>query len=167
MARPHARRRRGPLFVARLLVRFASEDIGIADPHAIQQALTAWDVYERLGSPEGELAIAQAVVYLATAPKSIAVHRGFDAAHRAARRTGSLMPTAHILNAPTRLMKDLGYGKDYQCDPDTTDVFSGADYFPDGMDQETYYRPTRNGYESQVSERLRHWAGLRARGRSG
>lgn len=146
-----------PLFVARRLARFASEDIGIADPHALQQALAAWDVYERLGSPEGELAIAQAVVYLATAPKSIAVYRGFNAAHRAARRTGSLMPPAHILNAPTRLMKDLGYGKDYQYDPDTPDGFSGADYFPDAMDHETYYQPTRNGYEAQISERLRHW----------
>ncbi|MER7779971.1 replication-associated recombination protein A [Streptomyces sp. NPDC096191] len=156
-----------PLFVARRLVRFASEDIGIADPHAIQQALAAWDVYERLGTPEGELAIAQAVVYLATAPKSIAVYRGFNAAHRSARRTGSLMPPAHILNAPTRLMKDLGYGQDYQYDPDTTDGFSGADYFPDDMDRETYYQPTRNGYEAQISERLRHWAALRARRRSG
>jgi putative ATPase len=156
-----------PLFVARRLVRFANEDIGIADPHAIQQALAAWDVYERLGSPEGELAIAQAVLYLATAPKSIAVYRGFNAAHRSARRTGSLMPPAHILNAPTRLMKDLGYGKDYQYDPDTTGGFSGADYFPDDMDRETYYQPTRNGYEAQISERLRHWAALRARRRSG
>ncbi|MFJ8949211.1 replication-associated recombination protein A [Streptomyces sp. NPDC102381] len=155
-----------PLFVARRLVRFASEDIGIADPHALQQTLAAWDVYERLGSPEGELAIAQAVVYLATAPKSIAVYRGFNAAHRAARRTGSLMPPAHILNAPTRLMKNLGYGKDYQYDPDTTDGFSGADYFPDDMDRETYYQPTRNGYEAQIGERLRHWAALRRQHRN-
>ncbi|MFH8706120.1 replication-associated recombination protein A [Streptomyces rubrogriseus] len=156
-----------PLFVARRLVRFANEDIGISDPHAVQQALAAWDVYERLGSPEGELAIAQAVVYLATAPKSIAVYRGFNSAHRAARRTGSLMPPAHILNAPTRLMKDIGYGKDYQYDPDTTDGFSGADYFPDGMNRETYYQPTRNGYEAQITERLRHWATLRARRQRG
>ncbi|MHC5262649.1 replication-associated recombination protein A [Streptomyces sp. UC4497] len=155
-----------PLFVARRLVRFASEDIGIADPHALQQTLAAWDVYERLGSPEGELAIAQAVVYLATAPKSIAVYRGFNAAHRAARRTGSLMPPAHILNAPTRLMKNLGYGKGYQYDPDTTDGFSGADYFPDDMDRETYYEPTRNGYEAQINERLRHWAALRSQRRN-
>ncbi|WP_426497269.1 hypothetical protein [Streptomyces sp. D54] len=156
-----------PLFVARRLVRFANEDIGLADPHAIQQALAAWHVYERLGSPEGEPAIAQAAVYLATAPKSIAVYRGFDAAHRSARRTGSLMPPAHILNAPTRLMKDLGYGKDHQYDPDTTDGFSGADYFPDDMNHETYYQPTRNGYEAEVSERLRHWDTLRARPHSG
>ncbi|MGO4649650.1 replication-associated recombination protein A [Nocardia sp. 2YAB30] len=152
-----------PLYVARRLVRFAGEDIGMADPHAVQQALAAWDVYERLGSPEGELAIAQAVVYLATAPKSIAVYRGFDAAHSAARRTGSLMPPAHILNAPTRLMKDLGYGKDYQYDPDTADGFSGADYFPGDMDRETYYQPTQNGHEAQITEHLRHWAATRAR----
>ncbi|MER8003920.1 replication-associated recombination protein A, partial [Streptomyces sp. NPDC095613] len=99
--------------------------------------------------------------------KSIAVYRGFNAANRSARRTGSLMPPAHILNAPTRLMKDLGYGKDYQYDPDTTDGFSGADYFPNGMARETYYQPTRNGYEAQITERLRHWAALRARRRSG
>ncbi|MET7685046.1 replication-associated recombination protein A [Streptomyces sp. NPDC005423] len=152
-----------PLFIARRLTRFANEDIGMADPHAVQQTLAAWDVYERLGSPEGELAIAQAVVYLATAPKSIAVYRGFNAAHRSARRTGSLMPPAHILNAPTRLMKDLGYGKGYQYDPDTADGFSGADYFPEDMSRETYYEPTRNGYEAQIAERLRQWAALRAR----
>ncbi|MDX3233023.1 replication-associated recombination protein A [Streptomyces sp. ME19-01-6] len=152
-----------PLFIARRLTRFANEDIGMADPHAVQQTLAAWDVYERLGSPEGELAIAQAVVYLATAPKSIAVYRGFNAAHRSARRTGSLMPPAHILNAPTRLMKDLGYGKGYQYDPHTADGFSGADYFPENMSRETYYEPTRNGYEAQIAERLRQWAALRAR----
>lgn len=151
-----------PLFIARRIVRFANEDIGIADPEAVHQALTAWDVYERLGSPEGELAIAQAVVYLATAPKSIAVYRGFSAATAAAKRTGSLIPPAHILNAPTRLMKDLGYGKGYRYDPDTETGFSGADYFPDGMDRERYYEPTGNGYERQITERLRHWDALRA-----
>lgn len=151
-----------PLFIARRIVRFANEDIGIADPEAVHQALTAWDVYERLGSPEGELAIAQAVVYLATAPKSIAVYRGFGAATAGAKRTGSLMPPAHILNAPTRLMKDLGYGKGYRYDPDTETGFSGADYFPDGMDRERYYEPTGNGYERQITERLRHWDALRA-----
>jgi putative ATPase len=151
-----------PLYIARRIVRFASEDVGIADPNAIQQALAAWDVYERLGSPEGELAIAQAVVYLATAPKSIAVYRGLTAATRAARETGSLMPPAHILNAPTRLMKDLGYGREYQYDPDTEDGFSGADYFPEGMERTTFYRPTGNGYEQQVRQRLRRWAQMRA-----
>jgi putative ATPase len=151
-----------PLYIARRIVRFASEDVGIADPNAIQQALAAWDVYERLGSPEGELAIAQAVVYLATAPKSIAVYRGLNAATRAARETGSLMPPAHILNAPTRLMKDLGYGRGYQYDPDVEDGFSGADYLPEGMERTTFYRPTGNGYEQQVRQRLRRWAQMRA-----
>jgi putative ATPase len=151
-----------PLYIARRIVRFASEDVGIADPNAIQQALAAWDVYDRLGSPEGELAIAQAVVYLATAPKSIAVYRGLNAATRAARETGSLMPPAHILNAPTRLMKDLGYGRGYQYDPDVEDGFSGADYLPEGMERTTFYRPTGNGYEQQVRQRLQRWAQMRA-----
>jgi len=150
-----------PLFIARRLVRFANEDIGIADPQAVQQALAAWDVYERLGSPEGELAIAQAVVYLATAPKSIGVYRGFEEAMSSAKRTGSLAPPMHIRNAPTRLMKDIGYGKGYQYDPELAEGFSGADYFPDDMDRETFYRPTRNGYEAQISERLERWAAMR------
>jgi putative ATPase len=155
-----------PLFIARRVVRFANEDIGTADPQAVQQALAAWDVYERLGSPEGELAIAQAVVYLATCPKSIAVYRGFETARRRARETGSLMPPAHLLNAPTRLMKDIGYGKGYQYDPETEDGFSGADYFPDDMERETYYRPHGEGHERAIGERLRRWEALRAeRGR--
>ncbi|BCW48093.1 AAA family ATPase [Arthrobacter sp. StoSoilB13] len=147
-----------PLFIARRITRFATEDIGMADPNAIQQALAAWDIYERLGSPEGELAIAQAVLYLATAPKSIGVYRGFNKATAAAKRTGSLMPPAHILNAPTRLMKDLGYGKGYQYDPDTDTGFSGADYFPHGMTRQTFYEPTANGYERSITERLKLWA---------
>ncbi|WP_457967086.1 replication-associated recombination protein A [Arthrobacter sp. D1-29] len=155
-----------PLFIARRITRFATEDIGMADPNAVQQALAAWDVYERLGSPEGELAIAQAVLYLATAPKSIGVYRGFNRARAAARGTGSLMPPAHILNAPTRLMKDLGYGKGYQYDPDTDTGFSGADYFPDGMPRQTFYEPTTNGYERAITERLRHWAQRRTAGPS-
>ncbi|WP_454932134.1 replication-associated recombination protein A [Actinomyces oricola] len=150
-----------PLYIARRLVRFATEDVGIADPQAVQQALAAWDVYERLGSPEGELAIAQAVVYLATAPKSIAVYRGLGAARKLARRTGSLMPPAHILNAPTRLMKELGYGRGYQYDPDTPEGFSGADYFPEGMERERLYRPTTQGYERVVGDRLAAWEHLR------
>ena len=153
-----------PLYIARRLVRFANEDIGIADPQAIQQALAAWDVYERLGSPEGELAIAQAVVYLATAPKSIAVYRGLSRAMRAAKQSGSLMPPAHVLNAPTALMKQLGYGKGYEYDPDTAEGFSGQSYFPDGMERERYYEPTRNGYEKAIVERLEHWERLRAAG---
>lgn len=151
-----------PLFIARRITRFANEDIGMADPQAVQQALAAWDVYERLGSPEGEIAIAQAVLYLSTAPKSIGVYRSFNKAWAAAKRTGSLMPPAHILNAPTKLMKDLGYGQGYQYDPDTDTGFSGADYFPDDMPRETFYEPTTVGYERAITERLRHWARLRA-----
>ena len=154
-----------PLYVARRLVRFASEDVGMADPAALQTTLVAWDAYERLGSPEGELAIAQAVVYLATAPKSIAVYRGYGRAARLARETGSLMPPAHILNAPTRLMKELGYGEGYEYDPDTADGFSGADYLPDGVERQPLYEPTANGHERRIRERLEHWQGLRARKR--
>jgi len=154
-----------PLYVARRLVRFASEDIGMADPAALRMTLAAWDAYERLGSPEGELAIAQAVVYLATAPKSIAIYRGYGRAARLARETGSLMPPAHILNAPTRLMKELGYGEGYEYDPDTADGFSGADYLPDGVERRPLYGPTANGHERHIRERLEYWKGLRARKR--
>ena len=156
-----------PRYVARRLVRFASEDVGMADPSALQTALAAWEAYERLGSPEGELAIAQAVVHLATAPKSVALYRGLGRAREAARRTGSLAPPAHILNAPTRLMKELGYGEGYEYDPDAADGFSGADYFPDGYPprsaREPFYAPTVNGYERRIRERLAHWEGLRRR----
>ncbi|MBY3989590.1 replication-associated recombination protein A [Rhodococcus fascians] len=154
-----------PLYVVRRLVRFANEDIGIADPQAVQQALAAWDVYERLGSPEGELAIAQAVVYLATSPKSIAVYRGLNAAMKAARTTGSLAPPLHSLNAPTRLMKDIGYGKDYSYDPDSPDGFSGANYFPDDMDRQIFYQPSDFGHEQNVRKRLAYWADLRSKAR--
>lgn len=150
-----------PLYIARRLVRFANEDIAIADPQAVHQALAAWDVYERLGSPEGELAIAQAVVYLAAAPKSIAVYRGLNRAMRAAKGSGSLMPPAHILNAPTPLMKTLGYGEGYEYDPDTATGFSGQNYFPDGMTRQRFYEPTNNGYERAITDRLHHWAQLR------
>ncbi|TFB87401.1 replication-associated recombination protein A [Cryobacterium algoricola] len=150
-----------PLFIARRITRFATEDIGMADPNAVQQALAAWDVYDRLGSPEGELALAQAVIYLATAPKSIGVYRGFNKARAAAKRSGSLMPPAHILNAPTRLMKDLGYGDGYQYDPDTENGFSGANFFPEGLARQTFYEPTDAGYERAISARLHHWAQLR------
>ena len=152
-----------PLYIARRLVRFANEDIAVADPQAIHQAMAAWDVYERLGSPKGELAIAQAVVYLATAPKSVAVYRGFSSALKAAKQTGSLAPPLHILNAPTRLMKNLGYGKEYQYDPDAQDGFSGANYFPDAMERRTFYEPTDHGYERHIRDRLAGWAQLRAR----
>lgn len=150
-----------PLYVARRVVRFATEDIGMADPQALPQALAAWDAYQRLGSPEGELAIAQAVVYLATAPKSVAVYRGMGEAMKAARKSGSLAPPAHILNAPTGLMRDLGYGAGYQYDPDAAEGFSGADYFPEGAARQRFYRPTLAGYEREVSQRLDHWDRLR------
>lgn len=154
-----------PLYIARRLVRFANEDIAIADPQAVHQALAAWDVYERLGSPEGELAIAQAVVYLATAPKSIAVYRGFGAARKLAKKTGSLMPPANILNAPTKLMKNLGYGEGYEYDPDRPGGFSGANYFPEEMEPERMYRPTSNGYERVIGEKLSEWHRMRAQKR--
>ena len=146
-----------PRYIARRVARFAVEDIGLADPAALPTALAAWDAYERLGSPEGELAIAAAVTYLATAPKSNAVYTAFSAAQAAARATGSLMPPAHILNAPTRLMKDLGYGAGYAYDHAADDAFSGQDYFPPGMERPTLYRPTNRGAEAAIAERLSAW----------
>ena len=151
-----------PRYIARRLVRFASEDVGMADPQALVQATLAWETYERLGSPEGELAIAQAVVYLGTAPKSNAVYAAFGAAMRAAKQTGSLAPPAHILNAPTRLMKDLGYGAGYAYDHDAEEAFSGQNYFPDGMERAEFYRPADRGFERQVAQRMAHWADLRS-----
>jgi putative ATPase len=123
----------------------------------------AKDAYDFLGTPEGELALAQACVHMACAPKSNAVYTAFSAARRAAKETGSLMPPAHIRNAPTRLMKDLGYGKGYQYDPDTPEGFSGQNYFPDGMARQTYYRPKGDGAEARVKDRLDRWTALRAK----
>ena len=154
-----------PLYVARRMVRFAAEDVGLADPDALLQALAAWDTYERLGSPEGELALAQCVLYLATAPKSNAAYRAFGAAQAAAGETGSLMPPKHILNAPTRLMRDLGYGKGYAYDHDTEEGFSGQNYFPDGMARREFYRPVERGFEREIRKRLEYWAKLRDRAR--
>ena len=151
-----------PRFLARRLVRFAAEDIGMADPTALTQALAGWETYERLGSPEGELALAQVVVYLGTAPKSNAVYTAFSAARAAAKATGSLMPPAHILNAPTKLMKQLGYGEGYAYDHGTEDAFSGQNYFPDGMARETFYQPRDRGFEREIGKRLEYWAKLRA-----
>ncbi len=151
-----------PRFIARRLVRFAAEDIGMADPQALPQALAGWETYERLGSPEGELAIAQVVVYLGTAPKSNAVYTAYGAARAAAKATGSLMPPAHILNAPTKLMKQLGYGDGYAYDHSTEDAFSGQNYFPDGMNREQFYRPRDRGFEREIGKRLDYWAKLRA-----
>jgi putative ATPase len=151
-----------PLFIARRLVRAASEDIGEADPLSLVLANAAKDAYDFLGSPEGELALAQLVVHLAAAPKSNAVYTAFGAAMRAAKETGSLMPPAHIRNAPTRLMKELGYGKGYAYDPDADEGFSGQDYFPEGMARRTFYAPKGEGAEARVKERLDRWAALRA-----
>jgi putative ATPase len=150
-----------PRYIARRLTRFAAEDIGMADPNALTQALAGWETYERLGSPEGELAIAQVVVYLGTAPKSNAIYTAFSAAKAAAKGTGSLMPPAHILNAPTRLMKDLGYGAGYEYDHGTEDAFSGQNYFPDGMEREQFYRPRDRGFEREIAKRLEYWDKLR------
>jgi putative ATPase len=150
-----------PRYIARRVLRFAAEDVGMADPNAVPQAIAACEGYERLGSPEGELFIAQAVVYLATAPKSNAVYAALGAARAAAKVTGSLMPPAHILNAPTKLMKTLGYGKDYAYDHDTEAGFSGQHYFPDNMPRATFFRPTERGFEREVSKRLAYWAELR------
>jgi putative ATPase len=156
-----------PRYIARRLARFAAEDIGMADPNALTQALAGWDTYERLGSPEGELAIVQAVIYLATAPKSNAVYAAYSAAQAAAKTTGSLMPPSHILNAPTRLMGDLGYGSGYQYDHEAEDAFSGQNYFPDGMARKQFYRPRERGFEREIARRLDYWAKLRAERKTG
>lgn len=152
-----------PLYLARRIVRMAVEDIGQADPLSIMVANAAKDTYDFLGSPEGELALAQAVVHLATAPKSVGVYEAFKAAKKAAHETGSLMPPAHIRNAPTKLMKSLGYGKGYQYDPDTPEGFSGANFFPDEMERRTFYKPKGEGHEEKVKARLERWAAMRAR----
>ncbi|WP_309661890.1 replication-associated recombination protein A [Sphingomonas sp.] len=150
-----------PLYVLRRLVRFASEDVGLADPHALVQCLAAKDAYDFLGSPEGELAIVQACLYLATAPKSNAAYVAQKTAWRSARDTGSLMPPAHILNAPTKLMKDIGYGQGYAYDHDDDEAFSGAAYWPDEMEPQTYYQPTNRGFEAKVAERIAYWEEMR------
>jgi len=143
-----------PLYLIRRLVRFASEDIGMADPEAIHQTLAAKNTYEFLGSPEGELQIMQAVIYLATAPKSNAAYSAEKAAKASARKSGSLMPPAHILNAPTELMKNLGYGKDYIYDHETKSGVSGQNYFPDDMKRQAYYQPVARGFERDMQKRL-------------
>jgi putative ATPase len=156
-----------PHFIARRLTRFAAEDIGLADPNALPQAIAAWDAYDKLGSPEGELALAQAVVYLATAPKSNATYRAFKNAAKAARDTGSMMPPKHILNAPTRLMKDIGYGAGYAYDHDTADGFSGQNYFPENLPRTRFYDPPERGFEREIRKRLEYWDKLRAKRQEG
>ncbi|MDQ1079014.1 replication-associated recombination protein A [Pseudoroseomonas cervicalis] len=150
-----------PRYIARRLTRFAAEDIGLADPSALPAAIAAWETYERLGSPEGELALAQLVVHLGAAPKSNAVYVGYKEARRAAKETGSLMPPAHILNAPTKLMKQLGYGAGYAYDHDQEEGFSGQNYFPDGMPRQRFYRPAGRGIEARILDRLEEWERLR------
>ncbi len=150
-----------PMYLIRRLVRFASEDIGLADPEAIHQALAAKNTYEFLGSPEGELQIVQAVLYLAAAPKSNAAYKAEKAAKKTARATGSLMPPAHILNAPTKLMKDIGYGKDYAYDHDAEGGVSGQNYFPDDMRRQQFYHPVERGFERDVQKRLAYFQKFR------
>jgi putative ATPase len=152
-----------PRFLARRITRMAVEDIGLADPQAQEVCLQAWQSYERLGSPEGELALAQAVVYLALAPKSNAVYVAYKAARAAARDTGSQPPPKHILNAPTRMMKDQGYGAGYAYDHDAEDGFSGQDYFPEGMKRPVWYLPPERGFERELKKRLDYFARLRAK----
>jgi putative ATPase len=151
-----------PLYVLRRLVRFASEDIGLADPQALVQCIAAKDAYDFLGSPEGELAIVQACLYCATAPKSNAAYGAMKTAWKSARDTGSLVPPKNILNAPTRLMESIGYGKGYQYDHDRAEGFSGDNYWPEEMEPQSFYVPTDRGFEARVAERMAYWDRLRA-----
>ena len=150
-----------PLYVLRRLVRFASEDIGLADPQALTQCLAAKEAYEFLGSPEGEVAIVQACLYCATAPKSNAAYKAQKASFAAAKETGSLMPPANILNAPTSLMKDIGYGEGYSYDHEAENGFSGDNYWPEDMEPQTFYEPVERGFERKVRERIDYWNKLR------
>lgn len=150
-----------PLYVLRRMTRFAVEDVGLADPRALEQCIAAKDAYEFLGSPEGELAIVQACLYCATAPKSNAAYKAQKAAWKLAKETGSLMPPANILNAPTKLMKDIGYGQGYAYDHDADEGFSGANYWPEEMQPAELYKPVSRGLEAKIAERLAYWDGLR------
>src|SRR5215216_3235772 len=152
-----------PVYVLRRLTRAATEDIGLADPQALVQALAAWDAYDRLGSPEGDLALVQLVIYLASAPKSNAAYAAFGEARAMAGETGSLMPPMHILNVPTGLMRKLGYGRGYVYDHATEEGFSGQNYFPDAIERRDFYRPTERGFEREVKKRLEYWDKLRRR----
>lgn len=156
-----------PRFLARRLVRMAVEDIGLADPQAQGICLDSWNTYERLGSPEGELALANAVVYLALAPKSNGVYVAYKAARVSARETGSQMPPRHILNAPTKMMKEIGYGSGYAYDHDAEDGFSGQDYFPEGMKRPVFYAPPERGFERELKKRVEYFAKLRAKRQGG
>ena len=149
-------------YLLRRMVRMAVEDIGLAEPSALARSIATWEAYERLGSPEGDLAIGELAIYLATCPKSVAAYKGFGEAMAMAHRTGSLAPPAHILNAPTKMMKDLGYGRGYVYDPDAADGFSGQNYFPDGVERALLYRPEGKGYEAELKRRMEHWVALRS-----
>ena len=151
-----------PHFILRRLTRFASEDIGLAAPEAVGKAISAWQSYERLGSPEGDLAIAELVIFLATAPKSNAAYKAWKQAQRTARDAGHLMPPKHILNAPTQLMKELDYGKGYAYDHDSEEGFSGQNCFPDVLARTSFYQPVERGFEREIKKRLDYWERLRA-----
>ncbi len=150
-----------PMYIFRRLTRFAVEDVGLADPNALQIAIAAWSAYERLGNPEGDLALTQLVIYLGTAPKSIGNYRAQKAAYAAARATGSLMPPKNILNAPTKMMRDLGYNAGYIYDPDTASGFSGQNCFPESMPRQRFYEPVERGFEREIKKRLEYWDTLR------
>jgi putative ATPase len=150
-----------PLYLARRIVRMAVEDIGLADPQALVVTNAAKDAYDFLGSPEGELALAEAVLYVATAPKSNATYMAFGAAKRVAKEAGSLLPPKHVLNAPTKLMQTEGYGSGYEYDHDTEDAFSGQDYFPEKLGRQKFYDPPERGFEREIRKRLEYWAKLR------
>lgn len=150
-----------PMYLFRRLARFAMEDVGLADPNAMQMALSAWQLYERMGSPEGDLALTELVIYLGTAPKSIGNYRAQNAAYAAARATGSVPPPKNILNAPTKLMKNMGYGAGYIYDPDTTSGFSGQNCFPESMPRQKFYIPVERGFEREIKKRLDYWDALR------
>ena len=148
-------------YILRRMTRFATEDVGLADTNALPMAIAAWDAYDRLGSPEGDLALAELAVYLATAPKSTGVYKAWGQVSDFARRTGSLMPPKHILNAPTKLMKEVGYSDGYIYDPDTPESFSGQNYFPDGYARQVFYHPVQRGFEREIIKRLEYWNNLR------
>ena len=150
-----------PKYIFRRLTRFAVEDVSMADPNAVTQAIACWDTYERLGSPEGDLALMQLTVYLATAPKSAGVYKAMNKALDKAKKTGSLMPPKHILNAPTKLMKELGYNRGYVYDQDLEDGFSGQNYFPDGISRQKLYFPVERGFEREVKKRVEYFDKLR------
>ena len=150
-----------PMYIFRRLTRFAMEDVGLADPNAIQMAIATWNAYERMGSPEGDIALAELVVYLGTAPKSNRLDKAIHAAYAAAVETGSLMPPKNILNAPTRMMKNMGYGAGYVYEPDTESGFSGQNCFPEKMGRRTFYTPVERGFEREIKKRLDYWNSLR------